>query len=169
MNRYFSGTPYISYNALAQASGFDSLYVSDLPIYEDETAILPVALIPMQNAQRAPILTEITIGKPAVAMDGRRNQTGPDSSGYVLRQVVIPNPITVHLGSPSSSASNVRVSFPDYVKNVASSEIYPTWPDAALRANIYAIITFALNRVFTEWCRNHNLFVIVRSIRVDFI
>ncbi len=70
-----------------------------------------------------------------------------------LRQVVIPNPITVHMGTPDSMASNIQVSFPDYVKNVASSEIYPTWPEAALRANIYAIITFALNRVYTEWYR----------------
>ncbi len=67
---------------------------------------------------------------------------------------MIPNPITVHLGTPASSASNVQVTFPDYVKNVASSEIYPTWPEAALRANIYAIITFALNRVYTEWYRS---------------
>ena len=77
-----------------------------------------------------------------------------DPSPYVLRQVVIPNPITVHLGRPDAPARNVQVSFPDYVKNVASSEIYPTWPDAALTANIYAIITFALNRVYTEWYRS---------------
>lgn len=72
----------------------------------------------------------------------------------ILRQVVIPNPITVHLGKPGSYASNVQLSFSDYVKNVASSEIYPTWPENSLRANIYAIITFALNRVFTEWYRS---------------
>ena len=72
----------------------------------------------------------------------------------ILRQVVIPYTITVHLCYPSSYAQNVQLSFPDYVKNVASSEIYPTWPSAALTANIYAIITFALNRVFTEWYRS---------------
>lgn len=64
---------------------------------------------------------------------------------------VIPENITVHLGTPDSNAANVTVSFPDYIKNVASSEIYPTWPENALRANIYAIITYALNRVYTEW------------------
>lgn len=168
VNQYFFGTPYFSYNVLAQASGFNSIYVSDLPIYENETAILPVTLIPMQNAQRTPVLSEITIGKPAVAMHGQRGQAGPASSGYVLRQVVIPDPITVHLGTPSSSASNVRVSFLDYVKNVASSEIYPTWPDAALRANIYAIITFALNRVYTEWYRSRGYsFDITNSTAYD--
>ncbi len=64
---------------------------------------------------------------------------------------VIPQNITVHLGAPNSAAQNVTVNFVDYIKNVASSEIYPTWPEAALRANIYAIISFALNRIYTEW------------------
>ncbi|MCD8311062.1 MAG: peptidoglycan-binding protein [Firmicutes bacterium] len=63
----------------------------------------------------------------------------------------IPETITVHLGSPTSGAENVTVDFPYYVKNAASSEIYPTWPEAALRANILAIISFALNRVYTEY------------------
>ena len=66
----------------------------------------------------------------------------------------IPETITVHLGTPDSNARNVTVPFTDYIKNVASSEIYPTWPEAALRANIYAIISFALNRVYTEWYRS---------------
>ena len=66
----------------------------------------------------------------------------------------IPQNITVHLGSPSSDAANVTVPFIDYVKNVASSEIYPTWEDSALRANILAIVSFALNRVYTEFYRS---------------
>lgn len=63
----------------------------------------------------------------------------------------IPSYITVHLGAPSSNAENVTVSFIDYIKNVASGEIYPTWPEEALRANIYAQISYAINRVYTEW------------------
>ena len=66
----------------------------------------------------------------------------------------IPETITVHLGTPDSPAENVTVSFPDYIKNVASSEIYPTWPEESLRANIYAIISFALNRYYTEFYRS---------------
>lgn len=66
----------------------------------------------------------------------------------------IPQRITVHLGAPSASADNVTVSFSDYVKNVASSEIYPTWEESALRANILAIVSFALNRVYTEFYRS---------------
>lgn len=63
----------------------------------------------------------------------------------------IPETITVHLGPPGSDAANVTLPFPDYIKNVASSEIYPTWPESAIRANIYAQISFALNRIYTEW------------------
>ena len=66
----------------------------------------------------------------------------------------VPQNITVHLGPPSSNAANVTVSFQDYVKNVASSEIYPTWEESALRANIFAIVSFALNRVYTEFYRS---------------
>ena len=66
----------------------------------------------------------------------------------------IPQRITVHLGSPASNSENVTVSFSDYVKNVASSEIYPTWDESALRANILAIVSFALNRVYTEFYRS---------------
>ena len=66
----------------------------------------------------------------------------------------IPQQITVHLGAPDAYAANVTVSFSDYVKNVASSEIYPTWEESALRANILAIVSFALNRVYTEFYRS---------------
>ncbi len=66
----------------------------------------------------------------------------------------IPKTITVHLGAPSQWAENITVSFPDYIKNVASSEIYPTWEPSALRANVLAITSFALNRVFTEFYRS---------------
>ena len=66
----------------------------------------------------------------------------------------VPQRITVHLGPPSSNAPNVTVDFADYVKNVASSEIYPTWDESALRANILAIVSFALNRVYTEFYRS---------------
>ncbi|MCQ2418332.1 MAG: peptidoglycan-binding protein [Clostridia bacterium] len=66
----------------------------------------------------------------------------------------VPQNITVHLGPPAAIASNVTVSFPDYVKNVASSEVYPTWRENALRANILAIISYALNRVYTEFYRS---------------
>lgn len=80
----------------------------------------------------------------------------------------IPQQITVHLGPPNSNAENVTVSFVDYVKNVASSEIYPTWEENALRANIYAIVSFALNRVYTEFYRSRGYdFDITNSTAYD--
>ena len=80
----------------------------------------------------------------------------------------IPQRITVHLGPPSSNAANVTVSFADYVKNVASSEIYPTWDESALRANILAITSFALNRVYTEFYRSRGYdFDITNSTAYD--
>ncbi len=81
---------------------------------------------------------------------------------------IIPDYITVHLGTPNSNARNVRVSFPEYIKNVASSEIYPTWPESAIRANIYAQTTFALNRIFTEYYRSRGYdFDITSSTQFD--
>ncbi len=168
LNQYYTGIPYFSYSVFAQKAGFNTISVVDIPILDGETAILPIALVPMQERQTSPEQTNIYVGKPAVAMQGARKQEGPMAAPYVLRQVVIPNPITVHMGAPSAYASNVQVSFSDYVKNVASSEIYPTWPDAALRANIYAIITFALNRIYTEWYRNQGYnFDITNSTAYD--
>ena len=80
----------------------------------------------------------------------------------------VPQRITVHLGTPSSNAENVTVSFSDYVKNVASSEIYPTWDESALRANILAITSFALNRVYTEFYRSRGYdFDITNSTAYD--
>lgn len=80
----------------------------------------------------------------------------------------IPQQITVHLGPPDSNAANVTVNFSDYVKNVASSEIYPTWEESALRANIYAIVSFALNRVYTEFYRSRGYdFDITSSTAID--
>lgn len=80
----------------------------------------------------------------------------------------IPETISVHLGNPASPAENITISFPEYIKNVASSEIYPTWPESALRANIYAIVTFALNRIYTEWYRSRGYdFDITSSTQYD--
>ena len=80
----------------------------------------------------------------------------------------IPETITVHLGKPDSEAENITVSFPEYVKNVASSEIYPTWPENALRANIYVIVSYVLNRIYTEWYRSRGYyFDVTNSTQYD--
>ena len=92
-----------------------------------------------------------------------------ESGEIVLSRVVIPEYVIVHDGPPSdSSANDYYVRYRDYIKNVASSEIYATWPDAALRANILAIMSFTLNRVYTEWYRNKGYdFTITSSTAFD--
>ena len=81
---------------------------------------------------------------------------------------VIPETIRVHLGTPGSNAETVTVPFVDYIKNVVSSEIYPTWPESAIRANVYAITTYALNRIYTEWYPSRGYdFDITSSTRYD--
>lgn len=81
---------------------------------------------------------------------------------------VIPSYVTVHLGAPDSNAQNVTVPFADYIKNVASSEIYPTWPENAIRANVYAQISYTLNRIYTEYYRSRGYdFDITNSIAID--
>ena len=81
---------------------------------------------------------------------------------------VIPSYITVHLGRPNQPAENVTVPFTEYIKNVASSEIYPTWPENAIRANILAQISFALNRVYTEYYRSRGYdFDITNNTAID--
>ena len=83
-------------------------------------------------------------------------------------KITIPEFITVHLGRPEDNAQNITVSFPDYVKNVASGEIYPTWPEEALTANILAIISFALNRIFLRFYRSQGYdFDITNSTSID--
>lgn len=168
LDPYYGGEAYVGYDVFAQAAGFHPIHVVGIPIYERETARLPLMFVPMSEGQRSMGATEIVVGRPAASMREARYQEAPVEEPRVLRQVIIPNLITVHLGRPAAYASNVQVSFPDYVKNVASSEIYPTWPEASLRANIYAIITFALNRVFTEWYRSQGYdFDITNSTAYD--
>ena len=86
----------------------------------------------------------------------------------MLEEIIIPNTITVHLGRPDSPAENLTVDFLYYVKNVASSEIFPTWPYEALKANIWAQMSLVLNRVYTEWYRGRGYpFDITNSTAYD--
>lgn len=168
LDQSYTGAPFSTFDLVAEKEGFNKLHIADVQIFDGVNAIQPVDLIPMTLTQTAPLTQEIFIGKQAVSEKEPRNQVGPLIEPFTLRQVVIPNPITVHLGTPSSSASNVQVPFSDYVKNVASSEIFATWPQASLEANIYAIITFALNRVFTQWYRSRGYnFDITNSTAYD--
>ena len=111
---------------------------------------------------------DIVVPPPALLQEQQAGQVGPPDV-HSVRRVFIPTYITVHLGRPDNrNARNVKVPFVEYVANVASSEIFPTWPDASLRANIHAITTFALNRIYTEWYRSRGMnFDITNSTAFD--
>ena len=164
----YLGTPYRAYGVTTQAQGFEPISVAGIPIFAEENAMLPLSFVPLQERQEDKREEAIVLERPAVAASYARNQQGMEADPRILRQVVIPNPITVHLGAPDAAAANVSVPFLDYVKNVASSEIYPTWPKAAIRANVDAIMTFALNRVYTEWYKSRGYsFDITNSTAYD--
>jgi LysM repeat protein len=170
LNPTYKGTPFTSYTVMASKAGYASLTVEGVHIFDGETAIQPIPLLPVPNRLRGIAYNQtITLSEPAVISSKQRHQEGGGiGRNRVFGEVFIPNPITVHLGTPDSNAANVKVSFTDYVKNVASCEIFSTWPVAALEANILVIITFALNRVFTEWYRSKGYnFDITSSTTVD--
>lgn len=144
--------PYAKYDVSITKAGYYPQTVKGVQIFGGERTTLPVEMIPLPgNMEEFEIV--YPIGENALLQD-YVPQTSYAKQARILGEVYIPDKITVHLGSPSSSASNVTVPFIDYIKNVASSEIYPTWPENALRANILAEISLALNRIYTEWYRS---------------
>ena len=151
----FPGVPYRTYDARIEAEGFTTVTVKGIQMFAGEDSILPLEMTPKPAGRDRDEEREYDIGPNALLTTREQQPVGPEGDvpqGRVLTSVYIPRYITVHLGSPNnSSARNVTVDFAYYIKNVASSEIYPTWPENAIRANIYAQISFALNRVFTEW------------------
>lgn len=140
--------PYATYDARIEAEGFYTFLIRGLQIFAGERSELPAELIP--RGQSEDVVLEYDIGPHALRTTPDPFIIGP-GDGRVLDRVFIPEKVTVHLGTPNSSAANVTVPFVDYIKNVASSEIYPTWPENSLRANILCQISFVLNRIFTEW------------------
>lgn len=148
-------TPYAVYDVSVRRSNFLSVDKVDVQVYDQITTVVALNMEPYINGQDDADQTYVT-PPPSVALPTTtRGQLGTNEipDGRVLSSVVVPDYITVHLGTPNSKASNVRLRFSDYIKNVVSSEIYPTWPTNALLANIAAIVTFALNRIYTEWYR----------------
>ena len=164
--------PYAEYTFRISKEGFDDLDISGAEILPDATAIQRAVLSP----QAAPgAFEDIVI--PAHTLYGEYPEKIPedeikpmDTSGeIVLSRVVIPEYVVVHDGSPNNStAKDYYVRYRDYIKNVASSEIYATWPDNTIRANVLAIMSFTLNRVYTEWYRNKGYdFTITSSTAFD--
>lgn len=165
--------PYSEYTMQITAEGFESISIAGAEILADVTAIQNVSMKPIDNPENEetvfviPAHTLYATYPPKIPED--EIQPTFESGEIVLSRVVVPEYIVVHDGSPrDSTAKNYYVKYKDYIKNVASSEIYSTWPDATLRANILAIMSFALNRVYTEWYRGKGYdFTITSSTAYD--
>ena len=165
--------PYSEYDVLVEAEGFKPLNISGTEILAGTQAIQPAALTgdeggtPPEDPVVIPDHTLFGNYPPKIA----EAEVKPvnESGEIVLSRVVVPQTIVVHDGAPTdSTAKDYYVPYRDYIKNVASSEIYATWPDATLRANILAIMSFTLNRVYTEWYRNKGYnFTITTSTAYD--
>ncbi len=157
------GQPYSEYNIVITAPGYEPVSITGTEILPNVIALQPVQMIPeeiAENPEEDIVIPEHTLWGiyPPKIPEAEIKPTG-ESGEIVLSRVVIPEYVIVHDGVPSdSSAPNYWVRYKDYIKNVASCEIYATWPEAAIYANILAIQSFTLNRVYTEWYRNHHCF-----------
>lgn len=152
--------PYSLYDLRISRDGFEEVSVKGVQVFPQEVALQPIRLIARDNTRvsRSDIINilpnTLNGNYPAKIPENPNKPLPAPSSGVVLAKPVVPEYITVHQGSPNdNSAPNYRVLYKDYLKNVASCEIYSTWPDSTIRANIFCIISFTLNRVYTEWYR----------------
>lgn len=168
-----SARPYSEYHLHIEAPGFKPVDISGTEILPDSTSIQNVRMEPVDDD--TPIDNNIVI--PDHTLYGEyppkiaENEVKPvtDTGEIVLSRVVVPEIVIVHDGVPSNaSAPNYYVPYRDYIKNVASSEIYATWPQASIAANVLAIMSFTLNRVYTEWYRGQGYdFTITSSTAFD--
>lgn len=165
--------PYSEYTLDISAPGFEPVSIAGTEILANTKAIQNVRMRPSDNGQEEeevfviPAHTLYGDYPPKIAEEEIKPVN--ESGEIVLNRVVIPEYIVVHDGSPrDSTATNYYVKYKDYIKNVASSEIYATWPANTIRANVLAIMSFTLNRVYTEWYRNKGYdFTITSSTAFD--
>lgn len=165
--------PYSQYTMEVTAEGYQSINVSGIEVFQGQVSVQRTVLS-QEDALRE---TPDNIVIPANTLYGNYPEKIPEAEikpitetgEIVLSRVVIPEFIIVHDGAPTdTTAKNYYVRYRDYIKNVASSEIYATWPDAAIRANVLAILSFTMNRVYTEWYRGKGYnFTITSSTAFD--
>lgn len=154
-----NNVPYSLYDVLVERDGFSPISIRGVQVFPQSTALQKVNL--QENANRSSraeiiiIQPNTLIGNfPAKIPESPDKPLPPPTGGVVLPKPVVPEFITVHQGSPNDdSAPNYKVPYKDYIKNVASCEIYSTWPESTIRANVFCIISFTLNRIYTEWYR----------------
>lgn len=165
--------PYSEYNVLVEAEGYKPLAISGTEILAQSTALQPAAMTPVSvpdEREDPVVIPDHTLyGNYPPKIAEPEVKPVNESGEIVLSRVVIPQTIVVHDGVPTDpTAKNYYVPYRDYVKNVASSEIYSTWPRASITANVLAIMSFTLNRVYTEWYRNQGYdFTITSSTAFD--
>ena len=145
--------PYAIVSLTAAKPGYRTVRIEGIQIFAGQITLAQPAMIPVtEEGKDIPNAPIVIPPHPLFAGSGGSGaQPVENCTPRVLDKVIIPKNITVHLGKPAASARNVTVSFRDYIANVASSEVYPTWPEQALRANIHCQISLALNRIYTEW------------------
>lgn len=160
--------PFNQYDVQVIYQDYQSVYISNVQLFPEQTAIQNVLLLPSYNAIDIPYPTLWGTYPPKIPESEVKRVPLPTGQ-FVLPEPVVPSLITVHEGRPEdSSASNYTVGFQDYIKNVASCEIYSTWPREAIKANVFAILSFTLNRVYTEWYRGKGYgFTITNSTAFD--
>lgn len=165
--------PYAEYTIRVQAPGYRDITVSAINVLPGETAIQNVRMetedAPGDQIDTIVIAAHTLYAEYPPKIPEEEIKPMKESGEIVLSRVVIPEYIVVHDGAPGdTTASDYYVRYRDYIKNVASSEIYATWPDAAIRANVLAILSFTLNRVYTEWYRGKGYnFTITSSTAYD--
>lgn len=159
--------PYSEYSIIVRAPGFAPVSINGIDIFSSRRSIQDVRLT--EASQVVTIGPNTLFGNYPPKIPEASIKPITSTGEIVLDRVVVPGTVVVHDGVPTdSTASNYYVSFPDYIKNVACSEIYPTWPEATITANVIAIVSFTLNRVYTEWYRNKGYsFTITSSTAFD--
>lgn len=165
--------PYSEYNILVTSPDYEPVLVSGSEVFADELSLQSIRMNPLvseREPERVVIIPAHTLfGEYPAKIPEDEIKPMPDTGEIVLSRVVIPEYVIVHDGVPNdSTAQNYWVRYKDYIKNVASCEIYSTWEENALYANILAIMSFTLNRVYTEWYRGQGYdFTITSSTAYD--
>ena len=165
--------PYAEYTIVVTAPGYRPLDISGIAVLPDVTAVQPVNLrshdVVGPEEENIVISANTLYGNFPPKIPEAEIKPVSETGEIVLSRVVVPEYVIVHDGAPTdSTAPEYYIRYRDYIKNVASSEIYATWPDASLRANILAIMSFTMNRVYTEWYRNQGYnFTITSSTAYD--
>ncbi len=168
-----SPMPYSEYTLSVTAPGYEPVIVSGVEVLPDVTAVQNIEMTPTEMTQEEEELISIPdhtlYGDYPPKIPEDEIKPMDESGEIVLSRVVIPEYIIVHDGVPAdSTAANYYVRYRDYIKNVVSSEIYATWPESAIYANTLAIMSFTLNRVYTEWYRSKGFnFTITSSTAYD--